>query len=984
MKKTILLLCLSLSSLFLATRFAAAQTLVADINPLARGSNPQFIRTAPGGVVFLANSADYGLELFYSDGTAAGTKLILDAAKGTASANYPSLEVINERAYFLTHQGTTMTLWRYNFLNSQLQALKDFTGIHDANLGNHGLFTRVGNEIFFWIKVNNGGELWKIRANSTQVDLVTSFPELIQPVEMGSVDNTLVFSGRHFTGTVQVWSSKGTNASTQMLKEFTGSNPMASGMRLYKGKLLFIGREGAYGQEIWSTDGNTANIYLDVLPGPTSSTAQYLTVNNQTLFFVAQTANGGAELWRSDGTSNGTRPTGNYFSSKQSSGQFRSVQAFDLGVFTLVYNDSIRSDELWYFDVFGSRQLKVKTLSEPGFLDGKFLQGLVSANVFYFMARDAQRGTELWAIRNTALTPPRLLKDIYPGKGSPGIRSMAAASGRLFFNAENEQNGQELWMSNGTDKTNLVKALNNSNGDSNPGNFFVHQGYLIFNATQPASGHELWVSKGLPGSAVLLADINPGQGSSNPTGFLPLKDLSFTFAATTESSGRELWRSMAFNEKATLVKEVNPGNLSGAVSVKMGKLKDKVLFGGQTPELGTELWISDGTDAGTKLLKDIWPGAASSQPIFFGEAGTFGDSILIFKADNGSAGIEFWRTNGTAAGTYLLSDLNPGILGSGYFQNITRIGRYAYFNIIDNNYNIQTWRTNGKTVELVVNGFSDQFVAYKGKILFNGHAQLSGQELWSYDTLTKVNSLVSDINLGVASSNPTELKVFNGLVYFSADDGANGRELWKTDGTKAGTSLVQDINPGFTGSNPQELLVNGAFLFFSAVESSTGRELWYLHSSVGSAKLHADLNQGKASSNPSEMTLFQGELYFRADDGKIGVELWKTAMPVVPTFSEPFADLAQATAPQLAKALSDVPKLTLYPNPSMDYLQVQMPLDNLKLGIYDGLGRLVLPLVAFSQQGEVSVKNLVPGQYYLKVYDAQQKVVASQAFQKSK
>lgn len=982
MKKTTLLLCLSLSSLFLATRFAAAQTLVADINPLARGSNPQFIRTAPGGVVFLANSADYGLELFYSDGTAAGTKLILDAAKGTASANYPSLEVINERAYFLTHQGTTMTLWRYNFLNSQLQALKDFTGIHDANLGNHGLFTRAGNEIFFWVKVNNGGELWKIRANSTQVDLVRSFPELIQPIEMGSVDNTLVFSGRHFTGTVQVWSSKGTDASTQFLKEFTGSNPMASGMRLYKGKLLFIGREGTYGQEIWSTDGNTASIYLDVLPGSTSSTAQQLTVNNQTLFFVAQTANGGAELWRSDGTSNGTRSTGNYFSNKQSSSQFRSVQAFDLGVFTLVYNDSTRSDELWYFDVFGSRQLKVKTLSEPGFLDGKFLQGLVSANVFYFTARDPQRGTELWAIRNTVLTPPRLLKDIYPGKGSPGIRSMAAASGRLFFNAENEQNGQELWMSNGTDKTNLVKALNNTNGDSNPGNFFVHQGYLIFSATQPASGHELWVSKGLPGSAVLLADINPGQGSSNPTGFLPLKDLNFTFAATTESSGRELWRSMVFNEKATLVKEVNPGNLSGAVSVKMGKLKDKVLFGGQTPELGSELWISDGTDAGTKLLKDIWPGAASSQPIFFGEAGTFGDSILIFKADNGSAGIEFWRTNGTAAGTYLLSDLNPGILGSGYFQNITRIGRHAYFNIIDNNYNIQTWRTNGKTVELVVNGFSDQFVAYKGKILFNGYAQLSGQELWSYDTLTKVSSLVSDINLGVTSSNPTDLKVFNGLVYFSADDGANGRELWKTDGTKAGTSLVQDINPGFTGSNPQELLVNGAFLFFSAVESNTGRELWYLHSSAGSAKLHADLNQGKASSNPSELTLFHGELYFRADDGKIGVELWKTAMPVVPTFSEPFADLAQVTAPQ--GIINALPKLTLYPNPSTDYLQVQMPLDNLKLEVYDGLGRQVLPAIAFNQRVGVMVRNLVPGQYYLKVYDAQQKVVASQAFQKNK
>jgi hypothetical protein len=59
-----------------------------------------------------------------------------------------------------------------------------------------------------------------------------------------------------------------------------------------------------------------------------------------------------------------------------------------------------------------------------------------------------------------------------------------------------------------------------------------------------------------------------------------------------------------------------------------------------------------------------------------------------------------------------------------------------------------------------------------------------------------------------------------------------------------------------------------------------------------------------------------------------------------------------------------------------------MPLDNLKLEVYDGLGRRVFPAVFFSQNGEVALKNLVPGQYYLKVYDAQQKLVAGQAFQK--
>lgn len=983
MKKTTLLLCLSLSSLFLVTRFATAQTLVADINPLPKGANPNLIRTAPNGVVFLADSKEYGLELFQSDGTAYRTKLILDAAKGKASGNYLSVEVVNERCYFLTYEGTTVTLWRYNFFNGQLQALKDFTGINGASLGNHGFFTRAGKEVFFWIKTNTGGELWKIRANSTQVEQVATFPDLIQLIEMGSVDNSVVFSARHKSNSVQLWSSKGTNASTQLLKDFTGNNPMASGMLLYKGKLLFTGREATYGQEIWATDGNTASIYLDVLPGPSSSDAQNLAVNNHTLFFVAHTANGGAEVWRSNGTPNGTQAAGNFFSNKQTSSHFRRLQVFDFGVLTCLLNDTTKSEELWYFDVFGARQFKVKTLSAPGYPEGKYLQGVSSADVFYFLAHDQQRGAELWVIRNSVLTPPRLLKDIYPGKESPNIHSLTPYIGQVFFSAEDDKNGRELWMSNGTDKTFLVKALNDQNDGSYPGNFFVFQNYFLFTATHPATGNELWVSKGNGPSTGLLKDIYPGRTGSFPTNFTPLKDITFLFNASTDSLGRELWRSMVTNERGTLVKDINPGYLPGAYS-KMGKLKDKVLFGGQTPEAGNELWISDGTAAGTKLLKDIWPGASSSQPIFFGEAGTFGDSIVIFKADDGKSGEEFWRSNGTPAGTYQLIDFNPGIQGSGAYQGFTRIGKYAYFNVIDKTQNVRIWRTNGKSVELVADayGSGDQFVGYQGKILFSGYTPATGTELWCYDTLGKYSFLLNDINPGVTSSNPAHFKVFNNEVYFSANDGKYGAELWKTNGDRNFTTLFQDINPGLASSFPRELLPNGNFLHFSAEEPLTGRELWCLPAGLSYVKLRFDLNKGKASSNPSELTLYLNELFFSADNGLIGQELWKTAMPDVATFNEPTADLAQVSAPQLASALSDVPKLTLYPNPSTDYLQVQMPLDNLKLEVYDGLGRRVLPVVFFSQRGEVSVKNLVPGQYFLKVYDAQQKLVAGQAFQK--
>ena len=70
---------------------------------------------------------------------------------------------------------------------------------------------------------------------------------------------------------------------------------------------------------------------------------------------------------------------------------------------------------------------------------------------------------------------------------------------------------------------------------------------------------------------------------------------------------------------------------------------------------GLEMWQSDGTAAGTTLSKDINPGAGSSYPNGF----TNFDGKLIFSANDGVNGDELWISDGTAAGTTLLKDINP-------------------------------------------------------------------------------------------------------------------------------------------------------------------------------------------------------------------------------------------------------------------------------------------------------------------------------------
>ena len=61
------------------------------------------------------------------------------------------------------------------------------------------------------------------------------------------------------------------------------------------------------------------------------------------------------------------------------------------------------------------------------------------------------------------------------------------------------------------------------------------------------------------------------------------------------------------------------------------------------------------------MLTRIVNGTQSSYPI---EGFIPGRGFTFFQADDGLHGSELWRTDGTPAGTYLIKDIRPGLLGS--------------------------------------------------------------------------------------------------------------------------------------------------------------------------------------------------------------------------------------------------------------------------------------------------------------------------------
>jgi ELWxxDGT repeat protein len=163
------------------------------------------------------------------------------------------------------------------------------------------------------------------------------------------------------------------------------------------------------------------------------------------------------------------------------------------------------------------------------------------------------------------------------------------------------------------------------------------------------------------------------------------------------------------------------------------------------------------------LVKDIITKGTGNPPRHL----TNVNGTLYFYVDDGVHGWELWKSDGTAEGTALVKDINPGSGDS----------------------------CSGSECEY------SELTAVNGTLYFNAEDGVNGIELWKSDGSADGTVLVKDINSGGDGLRySADLTDMNGTLYFNADDGVHGEELWKSDGTADGTVLVKDISLGGTSS----------------------------------------------------------------------------------------------------------------------------------------------------------------------------------------
>lgn len=909
---------------------AGAFELVKDINQ-GTVSRPVYAGNlrldTPQGTFLVMEESSHGAELWSSDNTPQGTRLVKDINPGWGNSIPSTFVRIGNNNIFMADDGVHgFELWRTDGTASGTFMLKDIGPGPQSGIGQFR--PKVLNEVLYFAADDNvsGNELWR-------TDGTREGTYLVADIEQGyasSYPSNLATVGDHLFFLVQgdIWLTDGTGVGTRKVVDLTVyrcCQPVGNA-------IFFTAADSVHGGELWRVDGDGSNLRMvaNLNTKPLGNGQDYgsdpyfMFVRDDALIFIAYIpivpANGqGSEcrMYRADASGQGVTELANLGSSG-----CPSPAGIDLPGGNLFYvhdSNPYASDPLWVTDGTPAGTVPLDLGFEFATTDPSPVKVAYGPNrEAYFFGRTPPVGPTVFADKIWRTDGTRAGTRVFADLSTRSKNfEIAYLNGRLYFDSGfdgTHSAGDELWTSDGTTAGTFMVRDVNIVVDSSITDLRAVNGKLQFFATGVGAGRELWSSDGTLDGTINLITSNvgsAGNGSSNVTFAAQLGSRAL-FAADrgAGNEGHELLATDGTTGGTSPVRALFDGGPSDPENFLL--LGDQLLFVANDAQRHRGLWRSDGTSAGTVPLQTI--SAIDTSQVLLGDEGTIVGNVAYFTAAATAVGDsyrELWRTDGTQAGTFRV----PGDVG----QRVSILGgngTHLLYQALSNNA-MHLWSWDGTQAQIVTAADNLKIASgggatLDGRICFrawdtspqrldvwcaSGHAgdllratNFNGTGVSAGQLRTLGNKLLVNVpgssatsGLYVTQGSPSSTqrisaeqivsaKLYStGQLAFVSDSG----KLMLTDGTSTGTrNLLEGVT--VPGALAGCFGVLGNYVIFMVDDPVRGAVIWRTDGTPSGTRYLADLDLGtlQAQAGVGQFFTLGDRLLFSGYRTSIGNELW--------------------------------------------------------------------------------------------------------------
>ena len=683
----------------------------------------------------------------------------------------------------------------------------------------------------------------------------------------------------------EVWVTDGTASGTHEVADvFVGPNGSPLMLGLIGTDLIFVESTSATTWQIFKTDGTAAGTTaLTSFPTSSYGLLNESVIANGKIYMSIDSATTCCQpdLWVTDGTTPGTHQIspgqGLYHLSPSS------LTAFGNSVLLIGTDPGNGGSVLYDVDTASDT---IQPLAQAQF-NAAHLSSIAVMNGF---ALFAGAGSALWRTDGT-VAGTVLVKDIGPtapngGLGSQDEQFLRIGNRAIFF-ANDGVNGTYLWSSDGTDAGTvpLIATV-----DQNPQPLFGTVGsHAYFGVSTGVSFgvDSLAVTDGTPAGTHVLATVGAVDGSDfGINEFAGTDTLTFIYAYVngdpSQAPVRRLFAYAPQTNALTPLRDTTHFVPDERPQLDGGRL----LFASFDPVNGLEPWISDGTVAGTHLISDVMPESLTndSNPSAFVDFG----GQLAFLADDGVHGTEIWVSDGSAGGTRQLTHVNPAngvyspsamsvMNGSLYFFALDSAGA-SHFLRVDNPDAAASVLGALTPSPPPTPGFytpcPDQRSAVLNGNLYFAAQYGTGYELFKTDGTAAGTVRVTDMSASLSFPFAPCSPVTVGSHVFFTSTTATGQQVFATDGTSSGTVQISHIVGTLLPPGAAPAVLNGD-LYFSGIDSTNSSQLWKTDGTAAGTTMTATFpSENGGLTAVVPAGVVNGKLLLEVQKGSAPAQLW--------------------------------------------------------------------------------------------------------------